>query len=100
MSKAMLIIDMPNSCDKCELGYYADGRTLLCGYKDKVGNEERKPDWCPLQECLVGKYEGKIIKEMPKRKGLQGLTQFDTDNHYEMGWNACIDEILEKQRLD
>lgn len=82
MSKAVLVIDMPDSCDKCEFGYYSDGRILLCGYKDKIGDKENKPNWCPLQP-------------IPERKGKHSeLNMYDTDNHYEIGWNACLDKIL------
>lgn len=43
---------------------------------------DTKPDWCPLNP-------------MPERKGLlKQLPMYDTDTHYEQGYNACIDEIL------
>ena len=79
--KAIIVIDMPNSCDKCEFGYYSDGRILLCGYKDKIGDEESKPDWCPL-------------KEMPEKYNIDIPHLREWPGNYEDGWNDCIEKIL------
>ena len=76
MSKAMLLLDMPASCRHCDFGYYSDGRTLLCGYRDMQGLEDSKPSWCPL-------------KPLPEKQ----YGRHD-DNNWENGWNACVDHIL------
>ena len=35
------------------------------------------------------------LKPMPSKKGKYGeLNHYDTDIHYEIGWNDCINEIL------
>lgn len=83
MNKAILVIDMPNSCSECpciSLGFCnAVEKNGIC---KSVGNIYDKPNWCPL--C-----------EVPKRKGLfRQLPMYDTDIHYEQGYNACIDEIM------
>ena len=92
MNKAMLIMDMPECCADCRLS--DEGK--FCKYENSqifklVENNEgfmtenigltKKPDWCPL-------------REVPKRKQGSGLPQYDTDIHYEIGYNACIDEII------
>lgn len=84
--KAILVIDMPDSCDKCELGYYSDGRILLCEYEDKVGNKESKPDWCPL-------------KELPEKHN-SIRTWDEYYNGYDIGWNDCIDNILKDKIIN
>lgn len=91
MSKAMLIMDMPESCSKCKLFFdsYTDmicrgnHRTINYPYPDK-----KVQAWCPLR---------KVPKKMAEE-----TRWFDIE--YAKGWNACIDEILggkdEKQRTD
>ncbi len=74
--KAILVLDkMPNSCDECEVrctGYTA---------KDYAQKGIKRPSWCPL-------------RPLPQKKGKSGeLHQYDTDIHYEIGWNECIQEI-------
>ncbi len=90
MAKAVLVMDMPERCDKCLLLLkipQKDG-LALCPARPKNGQEEYnpkhekswRPDWCPL-------------RELPERK------KADTDlltmeNGIVEGWNACLDEIL------
>ena len=85
MSKAMLIMDMPNGCIECPLCYNED--FPMCeagGRRIKEDNIEKRQEWCPL-------------KEVPQKKA-----EFDMDIiHHEsldlgkrIGYNACIDEIL------
>lgn len=53
MNKAILIIDMPESCDKCPLfhGFYTD---MTCGANnygiDYPYPKDFRQDWCPLKE--------------------------------------------------
>ena len=81
MSKAILVIDMPESCDKCPLfhGFYTD---MTCGANnygiDYPYPKDFRQDWCPL-------------KTMPKK--VEMLSDHGLD-WYDRGWNACIDEIL------
>lgn len=89
MAKAMLIMDMPDKCENCNQIKSLDrGINLYCGITMKpIGFEESygmkgRQEWCPLREA-------------PKKKGLfNQLPKYDTDTHYEQGYNACIDEIL------
>lgn len=84
MSKAILVIDMPENCDKCPLfcGHYSD---MYCGgLNNKSINypypKDFRQDWCPLQEP-------------PERE--EGSDCFDEfEDGYAQGWNNCIDEIL------
>ncbi len=92
MAKAVLVMDMPERCDKCLLLLkipQKDG-LALCLARPKNGQEEYnpkhekswRPDWCPL-------------RELPEKK------KADTDlltmeNGIVEGWNACLAEILKE----
>ena len=83
MAKAILIIDMPNSCAECRLfgSHYSDmtcranGRSINYPYP-----KEKKQEWCPLREAPK-----KIVYT-------EGLSQSKLSEV--KGYNACIDEIL------
>lgn len=84
MSKAILVIDMPESCSKCPLfnGYYAD---MSCGGLSNRGinypyPEDFKQDWCPL-------------KPMPQYKASYTCSE-EFLEWCQIGYNECIDEIL------
>lgn len=88
MSKAVLIMDMPDSCKDCTIMFKDEYSNYCpcvrgCEYGDVYDNirNNSKPNWCPLKP-LPEKY----IMNIPHDK--------DYDGEYEYGWNACIDEIL------
>lgn len=84
MAKAVLVIDMPESCDMCD---FVDGeKTLYCGVLG-VGEEVTdyiscRPDWCPLRELPEKKETNYYMNNKEK-----GIVE---------GWNACLDAIDEK----
>ena len=88
MAKAVLVIDMPGSCDMCD---FVDGeKTLYCGVSG-VGEEVTvyiscRPDWCPLQKLPDRK------EELPTEKYLFG----GLGKAFVSGCNACLDAIDEK----
>ena len=81
--KAILVMDMPSSCDKCPLfgSHYSDmtcrgnGRSINYPYPKEV-----RQDWCPL-------------KPMPEKKKVQDVLYLHSE-YFDLGYNACIDEIL------
>lgn len=84
MSKAVLIIDMPNCCDEC-FALDDNGDYPMCiitqeqrGYTFRT--REQKMDRCPLQQ-------------MPK-KSHTGKSDYYQWGDWEDGWNACIDDLL------
>lgn len=85
MSKAVLVIDMPESCDMCNFVEMVNGK-MHCGVKGYGPCTEDyivcRPEWCPL-------------KEMPERMAVH-----PDDNEYlqggKNGWNLCINQILGK----
>lgn len=78
MAKCVLVMDMPESCDKCTLfgGFYSDmicranGRSINYPYPDKS-----RQNWCPLRP-LPEKMEARPYQD-----------------YHRHGWNDCIDEI-------
>jgi hypothetical protein len=67
--KAILVIDMPESCDKCR--FYNAGNCYAGG----------KTDWCP-------------IRPMPEKIN-EDNSCYDSDFYRAEGWNDCIDEITQ-----
>lgn len=94
MPKAVLVMDMPESCKKCvfcrglnacKLKKYLAGDRICTIYTvDKQIMEGGKPDWCPLRE---------LPEKIP-----------DLEHGYEnveksiirTGWNACLDAIAKE----
>lgn len=81
MSKAVLVMDMPKDCGKCNL---YDHEYDVCEPTDKNVRTFGKPNWCPLRE-LPSKYAEKDFTPIKDER---------YDNGYEDGYNACIDELL------
>lgn len=80
MSKALLVMDMPKCCRKCDLMFHAE--PCFCSAKLKEINSRDKfverPDWCPL-------------KPIPEKAN---HPDWCDGGRYDKGYNACIDEIL------
>lgn len=82
MNKAILVIDMPNSCDKCPLfnSFYSD---MSCRGLNNRGidypyPEDFRQDWCPL---------------MPAPEE-QMIWYDDGRSDWERGYNNCLREIM------
>ena len=86
MSKAVLVMDMPESCPDCRF-FESDWRECYAiskRYNRDIMTEEAKPNWCPLRE---------LPEKMP-----------DLEHGYEnveksiirTGWNACLDAIAKE----
>jgi len=76
MSKAMLVMDMPNSCDECDVictQYYK-------AIKDENFENDMKPKCCPL-------------REVPQKPDFR-KAKTETVMNWIEGYNACIDEIM------
>lgn len=75
MSKAVLIMDMPENCFHCKLQDWANCRIVKGCH---TGN--KRPNWCPLQP--IPEYLSTEV----------GLTEFQMG--VRSGYNLCIDNIL------
>ena len=78
MSKAILVMDMPESCLDCLCRGFAG----ICNLKNKdVKYNGKRPKWCPL-------------KEVPQKKYFTEAEKLVYGKSFILGYNACIDEIL------
>lgn len=83
MSKAILVMDMPECCADCPCSFFERSNpilNLICGPEGEDANNVGKPDWCPL-------------RPMPERKGTAGKRTEINKLMMNRGWNACIDAI-------
>ena len=81
MTKGIIVVDTPESCEMCEFmayNQYGDRFCVVNNYDDII--EDGKPYWCPIQP-LPEKINYKNRYEMAKELIAEG-------------WNACIDKIL------
>ena len=76
--KAILVVDMPKSCEECPL-MAMDFK----GYTVCVGNGERFVNINPFLNCP--------LKPMPERKPKDNSNEVNLG--FELGWNACLEEI-------
>ena len=91
MAKAVLVMDMPEDCKQCvfcrglnacKLKKYLVRDKICTVYTvDKQIMEGGKPDWCPL-------------RELPERSD---HPEHCDNGRFDAGWNACLDEILERK---
>lgn len=84
--KAVIVIDMP------------DGVSLDEWYAVKVvvdrlkATEEELIYGIPYVESKLFRFVP--LRPLPEKKGKhRELHEYDTDIHYEIGWNDCLDEI-------
>ena len=89
MNKAILVIDMPNSCNECKIRF-DDEYSNWCPYDNLESNgvwkyvdSGTKPDWCPLKP-IPEKYD--VLAAIENNPNY--------DPSYDIGRNDCIDEIL------
>ena len=88
MAKAVLVMDMPESCFGCNCMYCdEESDTETCQATETARDIdliEDRPDWCPLRE---------LPEKIPELKS--GYEDISTSIRL-VGWNACLDEILKE----
>lgn len=102
MPKAVLVMDMPESCSKCKFMYEFQ-EIKKCQLMNVLNNgasklsqstfTEKRHDWCPLRELpekmeVCGTYNSNYYAKGGKMPS------------YKTGWNACLDEILKHESED
>lgn len=97
MSKAILVMDMPDSCFHCDCchekpydnRYRIEGEKF-CGIEDMevdkyydsfCSKEPMRPSWCPLKELLT------------KESGEMTIRSDEYSDGFADGFNSCLDEI-------
>ncbi len=89
MAKAILIMDMPESCDMCDFvddeqpPRYGE-KTLYCGVpgmgEDVTDYIACRPEFCPIWELPEKEHNN------------NGYDEYS--DGYDAGWNACLNKIL------
>ncbi len=90
MSKAAIIVEMPQCCHECRFWFSKATEPVKyrCMAAQKyIDNLGGKPNWCPL-------------RDLPERKAVIGIDGATGIKELELhgrqkGWNACIDKILD-----
>ena len=86
MSKAVIVIDMPECCGHCPVSYFTEGAhhdfCQLLGYETTI-TEEGKLAECPL-------------KPLPEKKNIKTAAT-PTEIGCRKGWNDCIETILKEE---
>lgn len=95
MAKAVLVVDAPESCEKCmfcrglnacKLKKYLAGDKICTIYTvDKQIMEGGKPDWCPFRAFPEKKETNYYMSNKEK-----GIVE---------GWNACLDTISKSNEM-
>ena len=93
MAKAVLVMDMPESCGECPFcrglneckvkKYLVRDRLFTIFTVDAQIMEGGKPSWCPLRE---------LPEKIPESKSEYEKV---TTSIKRIGWNECLDTILE-----
>lgn len=89
MSKAVLVMDMPERCADCPLRS-SEKTSYVCCYLtlkniSSTDYYDKKPDWCPLRE---------LPEKKERRIGEHGERMFRA------GFNACLNEIMRQGMSD
>lgn len=80
MSKSVLVIDTPESCDSCDLCCITFYPFCKVNARDII-DLNIVPDWCPL-------------KPLPKYKSMEKPGEYEYGKMH--GWNRCIDAITKE----
>lgn len=86
MNKAILVIDMPESCGECPICEVWEAIPSCEEYYCNVAKNDnvypyKKPDWCPL-------------KPMPRMRFTYINHDSESIADYNDGWNNCIRKII------
>lgn len=93
--KAILVMEMPESCNECPLEMDVEDTTgkqwkgnICRGCGSRNEDRDERPDWCPLVP-MPGRRKERSFKETKKHPYTGGF--FD-------GWNACLNVIEGKMK--
>ena len=84
MKKAVLLMDVPETCLDCNLCVLDTDGSISCYYNKReicsnVGENNSRPNWCPL-------------RPLPDRKEITETYKWeDRLPSFKCGWNWCLD---------
>lgn len=89
MAKAILIMDdVPDYCNDCYAVHMSQNGEFCRAAKEHLQPKAERPDWCPLRE---------LPEKIPDLKhGYENVEK----SIIRIGWNACLDTILENALSD
>ena len=85
MSKAILIIDMPEVCSNCPINFW--NQCGILEHELKHSGRIENPSYSKLDRCP--------LKSMPERKESY-INVEESKDWYEIGYNQCLSEILDR----
>ena len=91
MKKAVLLMDVPETCLDCNLCVLDMDGSISCYYNKReicsnVGENNSRPNWCPL-------------RPLPDRKEITETYKWeDRLPSFKCGWNWCLDEITGRNK--
>lgn len=92
MAKAVLVMEMPESCSKCKFLYEFQG-IKKCQLMNVLNNGASRLSQNTFTEK---RHEKCPLRELPERKKLT-YNNLCADNKAN-GWNDCLDEILKERK--
>lgn len=87
MAKAILLMDMPESCSECKFLYEFQG-IKKCQLMNVLNNGSSRLSQNTFTEK---RHEKCPLRELPKKANHPAYCD---NGRFDKGWNACIDEIL------
>lgn len=88
MSKAVLVMDMPECCADCPCSFFERDNpilNLICGVTQEDAYNVGKPDWCPL-------------RKLPEKKETTYPQACYTNSYWtdemKAGFNICLNEMV------
>ena len=88
MSKAILVMDMPSSCDVCE--FVRESRA--CNGDLYCNNPLSQQYGRDVTDYILCRADGCPLREAPQKKDPNSIS--DSLYFEAIGYNACIDKIL------
>ena len=88
MSKVILVMEKPESCDTCLIENNIDWICPITG--GITGDENNLPRY-------IGRLPNCPLKSLPKKRDGR-FTYDEYGDGWDAGFNACIDEILKEEK--
>lgn len=98
MAKAVLVMDMPESCSKCKFLYEFQG-IKKCQLMNVLNNGASR---LSQNTFTVKRHEKCPFWELPEKKEELSVEKYEfggLGKAFTSGWNACLDEILKEDEL-
>lgn len=91
MKKAVLLMDVPETCLDCNLCVLDTDGSISCYYNKReicsnVEENNSHPEWCPLRELPEEDHENHYPDEW--------------EDGYADGWNDCLREIAGQPKIN